>query len=282
MQSRRAAYVVAGALFVLIIVVLLGTNSPLAGQDGAPVGYLPVVIWQPTRAYFLPSILKVPTPTPTPTPTPSRTPTPVPTPTATPGPSGPNLLPNPSFENGWYHPNGIPELQIPNQWIFEWDEGPNPLAPEPWNNWVRPEVRVLSRDFLPPNEHDLFIWDGNHTVKVFKGYGAISYRLKTSRYLEPGRYQLDVSVFPDLVIGYTSGGAKIWATDPKSGEVRLTADGQNTSWIFPTFGQKNTIRHTFTVSQGKVVNITAAFRGRWAIQNNGWFMDDWRLTRVSN
>jgi hypothetical protein len=189
-------------------------------------------------------------------------------------------LPNPSFEGGWYHPNGIPELQIPNEWVFEWEEGYNPLAPEPWNNYLRPEVRVLDRDFLPPNEHDLFIWDGDQTVKVFKGYGALSFRLKASTYLEPGRYQLEVSVFPDLVIGYTEGGQKIWATDPKSGEVRLTADGQSTGWIFPTFGQKNTVRHSFTVSQGKDVSITAAFRGRWAILNNGWFMDDWRLVRL--
>ena len=33
-------------------------------------------------------------------------------------PRGPNLLPNPSFEGGWYHPNGIPELQIPEDWQF--------------------------------------------------------------------------------------------------------------------------------------------------------------------
>jgi hypothetical protein len=29
---------------------------------------------------------------------------------------GPNLLPNGSFEGGWSHPNGAPELQIPD-WL---------------------------------------------------------------------------------------------------------------------------------------------------------------------
>jgi hypothetical protein len=253
----------------------LGANSPTSGQEGnGPTGFLPVVANAQRQNTYLPSISIKPTPTPTPLPTPTPTPTP------TPGPAGPNPLPNPSFEEGWYHPNGIPELQIPNKWVFEWEEGYNSLAPEPWNEYVRPEVRVLSRNFLPPQEHDLFIWDGDHTLKVFKGYGALSYRLKTSVYLEPGQYQLEIKVFPDLVIGYNDDGSKIWATDPKSGEVRLTADGQSTNWIFPTFGQKNTIRHSFTVSQGKMVNITAAFRGRWAILNNGWFMDDWRLVKL--
>jgi hypothetical protein len=140
-------------------------------------------------------------------------------------------------------------------------------------------VRVLPRSQLPVEERDLFVWDGDYTVKVFKGYGAISFRLKTSTYLQAGSYQLEINVFPDLVESY-SGGQKVWASDPKSGEVNLTADGQSTGWIFPTFGQKNTIRYTFTVSQGKEVNITAAFRGRYPILNNGWFMDDWRLVRL--
>ncbi len=278
MRDRPLTYGVVGALFIFIVVALLANNSPTAGQDSAPAGFLPVIAYQPTRAYYFPAVAKVPTHTPTPTPTPTATPTPIPTPTPTAVPGGPNLLPNPSFEEGWYHPNGIPELQIPNQWIFEWDEGYNPLAPE--HDFLRPEVRVMSRAFLPPHEHDLFIYDGDQTLKVFKGYGAVSFRLRTSTYLEAGSYQLEISAFPDLVIGYTDGGSKIWATDPRSGEVRLTAEGQSTGWIFPRFGQKNTIRYSFSVSQGKVVDITAAFRGRWAILNNGWFMDDWRLTRL--
>jgi hypothetical protein len=277
-RERTVTYSAAVILFILIAIGLLGYGLPTSGQDSSPAGFLPLISFHPTRAYFFPAVANEPTYTPTPTPTPTVTPTPIPTATPTPGPGGPNLLPNPSFEEGWYHPNGIPELQIPNQWIFEWDEGYNALAPE--HDFLRPEVRVMSRVFLPPHEHDLFIWDGDHTVKVFKGYGAVSFRFRTSVYLEPGRYLLEINVFPDLVVGYTSGGSKIWAPDPLSGEVRLGADGQRTGWVLPTFGQKNTIRHDFTVSQGKVVDVTAAFRGRWAILNNGWFMDDWRLTKL--
>jgi hypothetical protein len=99
---------------------------------------------------------------------------------------GANLLPNGSFEGGWYHPNNIPELQIPEGWQFAWDEGPTGFGDEPWDVWVRPEVRVMPSQQLPPQEHDLFIWDGDQTVKIFKGWGAISFRLTTELDLDAG------------------------------------------------------------------------------------------------
>lgn len=191
-------------------------------------------------------------------------------------PRGPNLLPNPSFEGGWYHPNGIPELQIPEGWQFSNAEGENPLDPDPWNAWVRPEVRVLPSAFLPPEEHDLFIWEGDQTVKIFKEYGAISFELTTAVTLQPGTYVLEINVFPDLVVGYDNGD-KIWAPDPLSGEIKLVASNGTTGWLLPTFGEKNTFRATFTITQTQTVTVGAAMRGRWAIQNNGWFMDDWWL-----
>lgn len=191
---------------------------------------------------------------------------------------GPNLLPNPSFEGGWYHLDDIPELQIPEGWQFAYLEGPNGLDPAPWNEWLRPETRVLPSAFLPPDEHDLFIWDGDQTVKVFKEYGAINFQLTTAVLLSPGTYFLEISVFPDLVVGYDDG-QKIWAPDPLSGEVKLIAGSGTTGWLQPVFGQKNILRTSFTVSQTQTVTVGAAMRGRWAIQNNGWFMDNWWLYR---
>lgn len=194
---------------------------------------------------------------------------------------GANLLPNASFEGGWRHPGGIPELQVPEKWLFEWDEGVNPFDPEPWNAFVRPEVRVLPAEFLPPHEHNLFIWDGQQTLKIFKGWGAVSFRLLADVHLQPGRYVLEISLFPDLVVDYVNG-EKVWAPDPLSGEVRLIAGSGGTAWILPTFGQKNTFTYTFTLSQPQTMRVGAAMRGRWAIRNNGWFMDDWWLYRVGN
>ena len=189
---------------------------------------------------------------------------------------GPNYLPNASFEQGWYHIDDIPELQIPEGWQFTYAAGENPLDPDPWNVWVRPETRVLPSAFLPPDEHDLFIWDGNQTVKVFKGSGSISFDLTTTLFLQPGTYLLVINVFPDLVVGYDNG-QKIWAPDPLSGEVKLIAGNGTTGWMLPQFGQKNRFETTFTVTTPQNVTVGAAMRGRWAIENNGWFMDDWGL-----
>jgi hypothetical protein len=189
---------------------------------------------------------------------------------------GPNLLPNPSFEGGWYHLDDIPELQIPEDWQFAYDEGDNPLDSAPWNVWLRPETRVLSSAFLPPAEQALFIWEGDQTVKVFKGYGSISFALTTAVSLQPGTYILEINLFPDLVVGYDNG-QKIWAPDPLSGEVKLIAGNGTTDWLLPTFGQQNRFQTSFTLSNSQTVVVGAAMRGRWAIQNNGWFMDDWWL-----
>jgi hypothetical protein len=207
--------------------------------------------------------------------------------TATPVPAGPtavaagsNLLLNPSFEGGWYHINGIPELQIPAEWQLDWEEGPNPLDADPWNRFVRPEVRVLPTAFLPPAEWPLYIWDGEQTVKIFKGMGALNFSLTADVYVDPGIYELEINVFPDLVMSYTVGGQKIWADDPLAGEVKLLAGGNATDWILPVFGRKNTFHLVFDVPTGQTVRVGVAIRGRWAILNNGWFMDDWSLYKV--
>ncbi len=232
-----------------------------------------------------PTVTNTPIPTNTPVPTAAPpTVTPIPA-TSTPAPtviigSGPNLLPNPSFEGGWRHPNGDPELQIPDNWRFEFTEGDNSLDPDPWNKWVRPEVRVLSPDFLPAREHDLFIWDGQQTLKVFKGQGAINYRLLTEVDLEPGRYRLTIRVFPDLVMGYSSMGGKIWADDPLAGEVSLWAASVKSPWYLPSFGRRNEFTQEFELDTAQRVTVGVAVRGRWAIENNGWFFDDLRLEKV--
>jgi hypothetical protein len=275
---------------------LVETQAPLTPTPMPPT-------WTPSvTPTDEPTVTPLPSPRPTDTPSPSPTwrptstsmptlaatvrpsPTlsPVSTP-VTPPPTQPpldpgltNLLPNPSFEEGWYNLNGIPELQVANRWTLEWEEGTNPLDPDPWNAFVRPETRVLSRVFIPSHEHALYIWDGDHTVKIFKGAGAISVRLWTSTYLEPGRYRFQIQVYPDLVVDYVNG-EKVWAPDPLSGEVRLYTSVGGTDWMLPVFGARNTFFYDFVVEQGGITQLGVALRGRWAIANNGWFVDDWSL-----
>jgi hypothetical protein len=242
-------------------------------------GNRPTFTPRPSNTPFTPF-----TPTSTATPVPSETP--VLPPTLTPSPTAPplgteNLLPNPSFEDGWYNQNGTPELQLPNSWQLQWDEGFNWLDSDPWNRFVRPETRVLASDLLPANERDLFIWDGNQTVKIFKREGALSFRLTTLVSLEPGSYLFTIQVFPDMVDDYTEAGGKIWAPDPLSAQLRFIMDPPSNEWHFPTFGQKNEFQYAFYVSELKTVRIGVHFVGRWAILNNGWFMDDWSLIQLS-
>jgi hypothetical protein len=139
---------------------------------------------------------------------------------------------------------------------------------------------VLNFDFLPPNEHDLFIWDGSQTVKIFKGEGALYFTLSTLVFLQPGQYQFEINVYPDLVVGYTEAGGKIFADDPLSGEIQFVVDVPVTTWILPHIGRRSTYGHSFTVEIGRMVKVGLAIRGRWAIENNGWFMDDWSLTQL--
>ena len=140
---------------------------------------------------------------------------------------------------------------------------------------------MISGDFLPADEHSLFIWDGNYTVKIFKQTGALSFRLFTDVYLEPGSYVFEINAFPDMIDGYTANGSKIWAPDPLSAELQFLVGDYAGGWIFPVFGQRNTFQHAFQVGAPGFHRIGVAFRGRWAIENNGWFLDDWSLRQLS-
>lgn len=217
---------------------------------------------------------------PTNTPAPVQATQPPPPPPPPPAPTvGENILANGSFEDGWYNLNGIPELQIPNGWGYEWDIGPTGFGSEEWDKWVRPETRVLPDFQLPANERPLFIRDGIYTIKMFKGNGAISYRMFQDIELQPGTYVFQVNIFPDLVTAYVDN-SKQPPGDPAAGEIRFIAPDGGTGWIFPAFSQWNTLEHTFTIDQPQVVRVGVGIRGRYALANNGWFLDEWSLRRV--
>jgi hypothetical protein len=227
-------------------------------------------------------------PTEPPPPAPAQPTAPPPPPPTEPPPPPPaepvlgvNILPNSSFEEGWYHMFGVPELQLPNGWTFGWEEGPTGFGGQPWDVWVRPETRVLPYFQLPEHERSLFIRNGDYTIKMFKGNGAISFHLFRDLTLEPGNYLFEINVFPDLVADYDHG-QKIWAGDPISGEVRFILGGGGSDWILPAFGQWNTLNYTFALSEPQTIRLGAAFRGRYALANNGWFFDEWSLKRLQN
>jgi LysM repeat protein len=215
-------------------------------------------------------------------PPPAAPPPAAPPPAAPPPVTGANLLPNPSFEAGHYNHHGIPELQVPNGWLLHVDEGPNTLQPGSGGSFLRPESRVLPFHNLPPHERPLFIWDGDHTLKVFKGGAPTSFSLFADLYLLPGSYRLTINLFPDLVLVANPDGSKVWATDALSGEVRFIVNDGGSGWLLPQIGQRNTLSHTFTVATAQTVRVGASFRNRFVLTNNGWFLDAWSLQRLSN
>ncbi|HFC11575.1 MAG TPA: LysM peptidoglycan-binding domain-containing protein [Anaerolineae bacterium] len=208
-----------------------------------------------------------------PTPAPTPIPTEVPLEQGTAG--GENLLTNGGFEEGHYNQNGLAELQLPNHWRLEWKEGESGFD----QPFFRPEVRVLSKAFIPPHEHDQFFYDGEFTVKVFKGYAPIDFSLLTDVELATGVYELTINIFPDLITEYVDG-VKVYSPSPAAGDVRLLGAGQDSGWRYPSFGERNTITWRFRVSEAGTVTVGANLRGRYGLLNNGFFMDAWSLQKV--
>jgi len=191
-----------------------------------------------------------------------------------------NLLPNPSFEGDWYF-YLYNELQVPDGWQLATDEGPNNLENGAGGLFNRPEVRVVPAKDLPPAEHRLFIMDGNKTLKAFKGGAPTSFSIFTDVALPPGSYRMKISFVPDTVVEY-DGGQKSYASDPLAAETRVIVDGGGTGWQGTTSGQRNVVTYDFTVDEARNVRLGAAFRNRYIMANNGWFLDDWSLTPLAD
>jgi LysM repeat protein len=190
-----------------------------------------------------------------------------------------NLLPNPSFEGDW-HFYLYNELQIPDGWQLATDEGANNLEQGAGGLFNRPEVRVVPAKDLPPAEHSLFILDGNKTVKAFKGGAPTSFSMFTDVALQPGSYRLTINFVPDTVAGYDAG-QKNYASDPLAAEARIIVDGGGTGWQGTNSGQRNSLSFDFTVDEARTVRVGGAFRNRYIMANNGWFLDNWSLTPLT-
>ena len=194
--------------------------------------------------------------------------------------AGANLLPNPSFEEGWYFFNGVAEWQLPNQWQLAVDEGPNNLSPGSGGSFYRPEIRVLSRAHIPPAEQALFLFDGENTIKAFKGDAPTNFSIFTDVALQPGSYRFTANFFPDAVTGY-NGSQKVWNSDPLAAEYRIIQNGGGTGWQSAPAGRKNTVTYEFTLTAPGTVRLGVGFRNRFAQSNNGWFIDDWSLQKIN-
>jgi hypothetical protein len=193
---------------------------------------------------------------------------------------------NGSFEDGWTDADA--STQVPNGWHYEWLTGANPISGDPWNEFVQPEMRVLPREQLPLDERGIFILDGDHTLKLFKGNGAWNARLTQTVILAPGHYRLKVALFADLVKGY-DGQKKIWANDSmgRDGMVRFLLNGNPTAWDYvlpPPSDAIQSIYHwrhfKFDFSAGGEAVVGVELMCPFALANSCFFADAWELEQV--
>lgn len=187
---------------------------------------------------------------------------------------------NGSFELGHYNKDGIPELQIPKGWNFWYKTSKNPISSDPWNQFVRPEVRVLPRNQLPENEQDLFILDGDYCIKIFKGYGAWDAAIQQGVTLERGVYAVRLNVYGDAV--YYDGNNKNPAADPQTARVRVNINGISTKWQNLAQLFYNELLFPFNVLEDGNVKIAVEFMLAFAVQNAGIFADKWEIVKISD
>ena len=202
---------------------------------------------------------------------------------------GQNLLVNGSFEDGYYHKDGVPELAIPNHWEFWYAPAPTPYVYRQDSDWFPPETVVWNINDAPLDERDIFFLSGAYCLKVFKGWGPIWWQLsQTVNGLTLGaRYRFSVPIHPDLVMA-KSGAQKIYADDMLAGEhviqVNSGASVFESGWQDGEkvpFGTYTTLALNFTAAAESAV-CSVECRGRWGLLNNGWFLDALTLERIDN
>ncbi len=104
-------------------------------------------------------------------------------------------------------------------------------------------------------------------------------RLLTDVDLAPGTYVLEANFFADVFERFEND-QKIPPSDPAAGEAALFAGTTGTGWIGNSYLSRNVLKHTFTVSSAQKMTVGVGFRGRYAIANNGWFVDNLSLRRL--
>jgi hypothetical protein len=214
-----------------------------------------------------------------------------------------SMLINGGFENGWYHPDGITELQIPKGWTLEvtknvgaskgtWLTTPagiqrvgkpveNPYDKAEHSRFMRPEVRVMTKAQVPDWEEAAFGMEGGYILKAFKGNGSLLFAFMQSVQLEKGEYELTIRVYPDTVSSYNING-KVFANNSNAALIRF---GEEAWTSFnpvpspPANSRLQTIKHTFD-APGGMYHVKIGFMLPFHLAQNGILCDRWELNRI--
>ena len=207
---------------------------------------------------------------------------------------------NPSVENGHWHPTNeymiggwhypivegsgppVMELQLPNSWRFRWADHTieNPYSPDTWNQFVRPEFRVLSADELPEHERALYIVHGTHTMKIFKGYGSWYAALYQEFEFEDGIYQVHTNIYNDAVEKYVNG-KKVPPLNPHACQARIVINGEPSEWrpLFPQYMDAEAFLFTAYEADEKT-RVEVEIMMPYALHNSGVFADLWNIVEI--
>lgn len=215
-------------------------------------------------------------------------PTPTPTPEV-------NLLTgadNPSFESDApFFINSVSgaqkiELMVPAGWKLLVDDNYPVRAEEPDLKYVYPEMIPRRMEHL--NECNTAVpapvcalFNRDQVLKVFKGGLPIRFALYKDVTLQPGVYRFKIDFFADTVQFYQDG-QKVWGEEGMA-EIQLCierAEYDHQDWQPVEIGQVSSQELIFIVPQHQNVTLYAKFRNNFAINNNGWFLDNFLLQPV--
>ncbi len=192
---------------------------------------------------------------------------------------------NPSFENGWIDIDA--EIQQPSEWKIWYAEEDvqNPHDSSSGAVFRKPEIVHILRRQLPEEEQDLFILDGDTTLKMFKGMGSWYGGLSQTVSLDRGMYKFTVNIYGDLIKGYDEDGNKIWADDPQGRDGLFTFglwdhlnEGETQS-IIP--GQWNEFDIDFWADKVST-KLEIAIMCPFPLKNAGIFADNFSLVKLDD
>jgi murein DD-endopeptidase MepM/ murein hydrolase activator NlpD len=205
-----------------------------------------------------------------------------------------NLFKNPSFEEGWYHHQGIAEIQVPGGWEFWFapEDFTNPVDDAPHSVFRQPEMRVLSTAFLPEHEWEDYIAEGIKCVKIFKAHGAWRAGLYQGVNLMPGTYAVSLQIYGDLYKDYIEEGpGKVWANDPggRDGTVECSVFSDSAFAAIPAYpvdpqsimpGYRVNYNWAFSILEEGKYDVQFTFMCPFPLMNAGLFLDMASVKRV--
>jgi hypothetical protein len=197
----------------------------------------------------------------------------------------PNILVNASFEDGMaYFNDDTRELAVPAGWVFSFMDESTPREPRQTAPWGRPVTALINTNAVTSADRARIFAGGVFCWKISMTRSPVWVRLWQSVVgVTPGKaYRFTVNLLPDLIVRTHPQTA--YASDPLSGEVRLTAvfSGQtfDTGWkdgrAVP-FGRYTALTLDFTAPANRV-EVAVEVRGRWALPMGAWYVDEMSLS----